>query len=228
MQAAKRMQRYLAASAVLILATVATTAYAWQAPTDATPRVALLQNAKPVNDLDGGEPGPELDAEASPATAEINTLDSTDVQLNALPEGQLDSLLVNGSLPEEFDTLEPTVDLEDETDIGSIAFSTDITDDYQAIDPLRRFAKGYFTLYATFAYEQMVDGMVWSWVWRRNGEIIDDGNQVWNYGNDGPGYVYFQPEEGFGLGEYILDVWVNGEQLAQSNFSVIDTISAGN
>ena len=41
-------------------------------------------------------------------------------------------------------------------------------------------------------------------------------NELWTYGKDGPGYIYFSPEEGFQFGEYSLEVWVNGEMLAQS------------
>ena len=70
--------------------------------------------------------------------------------------------------------------------------------------------------------------MTWSWVWRHNNQIIDGGNQLWSYGEDGPGYVYFQPEEGFQLGEYSLEVWVNDAMMAQSNFMVVDGITASN
>jgi hypothetical protein len=138
------------------------------------------------------------------------------------------TLLPSTSLPSEYDQLEPWVQLNKSTIIDGITFSTDITGDYQALDPSRRFTQGFFTLYATFAYDQMSDGMVWSWVWRRNDDVIDGGNQVWSYGNDGPGYVYLRPEEGFGLGDYFINIWVNGEQMAGSNFTVIDSISANN
>ena len=74
----------------------------------------------------------------------------------------------------------------------------------------------------------MVDGMSWSWVWRRNGAVIDGGNQIWAYGDSGPGYVYLRPEEGFDLGEYSLEVWVNGEIMALSDFMVTDSVSASN
>lgn len=226
-QAAKKMQRYLAASISLILATVATTAYSWQAPADSTSRVALLRHAKPALDGNLIEVEPELSAEASPAAVEINTLAFGDTAAAGIIDQQA-MLLPSTSLPGEYDQLEPSVQLNKATTIDSIAFSTDISGDYQALDPSHRFTQGFFTLYATFAYEQMADGMVWSWVWRRNGDVIDGGNQVWDYGDEGPGYVYLRPEEGFGLGDYFVDIWVNGEQMAGSNFTVIDSITANN
>lgn len=226
-QAAKKMQRYLAASAALILVTIATSAYAWQAPADSTYRVALLRYAKPALDPNLTEVEPELSSEASPAAVEINTL-TLDDAAEAGTFDQQESLLPSPSLPSEYDQLEPSAQLNKLTTIDGLSFSTDITGDYQALDPSHRFTQGYFTLYATFAYEQMTDGMVWSWVWRRNGDVVDGGNQVWSYGNEGPGYVYLRPEEGFGLGDYFIDIWVNGEQMAGSNFTVIDSISASN
>jgi hypothetical protein len=65
-------------------------------------------------------------------------------------------------------------------------------------------------------------------VWRHNNQVVDGGNQVWSYGDEGPGYVYFQPEEGFQLGDYSLEIWVNDALMAQSNFTVIDSVSATN
>jgi hypothetical protein len=226
-QAAKKMQRYLAASIALILATVATSAYAWQAPADSTSRVALLRHAKPALEPNLTEVEPELNAKASPAAVEINTL-ALGETAEARTIDQQATLLPSTSLPSEYDQLEPLVQLNGSTTIDGVTFSTDITGDYQALDPSRRFTQGYFTLYATFAYEQMSDGMVWSWIWRRNGDVIDGGNQVWGYGDEGPGYVYLRPEEGFGLGEYFMDIWVNGEQMAGSNFTIIESITANN
>jgi hypothetical protein len=226
-QAAKKMQRYLVASITLILATVATTAYAWQTPADSTSRVALLQHAKPVQGPNLTEAEPELNAEASPSAVEINTLALGDTAEAGTIDQQA-TLLPSTSLPNEYDQLEPSVQLNESTTIDGITFSTDITGDFQPLDPSHRFTQGYFTLYATFAYEQMADGMVWSWVWRRNGDVIDGGNQVWDYGDEGPGYVYLRPEEGFGLGDYVMDIWVNGEQMAGSNFTIIESITANN
>jgi hypothetical protein len=34
----------------------------------------------------------------------------------------------------------------------------------------------------------MADGMVERGVWRHNGEVID-GNELWAYGDDAPGYI---------------------------------------
>jgi hypothetical protein len=71
--------------------------------------------------------------------------------------------------------------------------------------------------------------MEWAWVWRHNGKVVSGGNELWNYGDDGPGYVYLNPEEGFQAGEYKVEVWVNSELLTSSTLVINNAaISAGN
>ena len=217
------MQSYAVATIGLIIATLLTTAYAWHAPEDNTPRVAILQHAKPAPVIFA--PASEVIADASPAAVEISlsspSLASESSAISSDP-------LLRSELPETYNQLNPTVELRDATVLGDIFFSTDITSKYEAVNPGRRFTEGFYTIYATFSYEGLADGMVWSWVWRHNGQVIDGGNQVWEYGSDGPGYVYIKPETGFALGEYALDVWVNGELFTQSSFTITEGVSATN
>lgn len=131
------------------------------------------------------------------------------------------------TLPPEFDKLTSNVDLRDRTDIGALSFSTEIDEfDLIALSPGRLFDTGFYTIYATFEYDQMADGMVWSWVWRRDGQVISGGNEEWVYGNDGPGYVYLNPIEGFDEGEYTLEIWVNSELLSSANMFITNDIAA--
>ena len=62
----------------------------------------------------------------------------------------------------------------------------------------------------------MIDGRAGAWVWRYNGEVIGGGNELWTYGEDGPGYIFLNPETGFGPGDYTLEIWINGELMAYS------------
>jgi hypothetical protein len=221
------MQRHLASSLVLILITVVAAAYAWQAPEDTTTRLAPLSHAKVKSEsVAAAEEADSLD-DVSPANVEISTVPTFGKSAGSAPDSAAslqDSLI----LPEQYDQIDSASELGENTALGSILFSTDISEDYEAVAPSTRFGKGYFTLYATFAYEEMTNGMSWSWVWRRNGEVIDGGNQKWSHGENGPGYVYYRPESGFDLGNYTLEVWVNGDLMAQSSFTVTDAISANN
>ncbi|UCG24718.1 MAG: hypothetical protein JSW55_01595 [Chloroflexota bacterium] len=220
------MQRYFVASLALLLVSVAISAYAWQIPQALPPQHARLNYAKPSPAGVAAENESTLLVDSSPAAVEISMSPATNGFAEIAPE--LSDPLLKPALPEQFNQVEPTADLQPGTAIGDISFSTEISNDYQALQAGRRFGKGFFTLYATFDYDGLADGMTWSWVWRHNNQVIDGGNQLWSYGEEGPGYVYFQPEEGFALGEYSLEVWVNDAMMAQSNFMVVDGITASN
>ena len=209
-QAEKRLQTYMSTSLVLLFLTVGVAAYAWQDPTDNTPRVAVLVNAKPP-----AEDVIEL-IQDSPETS-----DSVEL-VESLAQEQASDIPVSSkpTLPKAFDQYEPVSDLNENTVLGSLYFSTEVTDRYEPVDPNNIFAEGFYTIYATFEYEAMADGMEWAWVWRHNGEVLEGGNELWAYGEEGPGYIYLNPDEGFQNGEYTLDVWVNGELLTRSDMTI--------
>ncbi len=174
------MQRYLVATLVLLLLSVATTAYAWQTPQSLPPQHARLSYAKPSSAAVAVDE--TLLAESSPTAVEISL--SPVINRVAATASELSDPLLKPALPEDYDQLEPAIDLQLDTAIGDISFSTKISDDYQALEAGRRFGKGFFTLYATFDYDGLADGMTWSWVWRHNNQVVDGGKGV-----EGPGQV---------------------------------------
>lgn len=243
-QAAKRLQTYSSMSLLLIIVTAVTAAYTLQpSPVDDTPRVALLANTKPATEevraLLEASPlvveetaettGTEQEVISTTTAATTVTTTAAVAESQALPVSSESLLQAALTLPEEFDKLEPRVELKEDTKLGSISFSTQINREYEAVEPGSIFAEGAYTLYATFSYEAMENGMEWAWVWRRDGEVVGGGNELWNYGEEGPGYIYYNPEEGFQNGQYSLEVWVNGELLTRSNITINSAaVSAGN
>lgn len=225
-QAEKRLQTYSFASLCLIIATAVTAVFTLQAPQDTTSLVAVLTNSKPataeVMALVEAAPSIELVTEATTANIISTSNDPFGTDRDTLLETVL-------TLPKQFDRFEPTAELSKDTDLSPLVFSTKIDDDYQAINPEDVFEVGFYTVYATFAYEGMADGMEWAWVWRYEGDVVDGGNELWNYGDDGPGFIYFGPEEGFSAGDYSLEVWVNGELFVRDNITMTGSaLSAGN
>lgn len=224
-QAEKRLQTYSSVSLVLLLLTTGFVAYAWQPNHIEADRVALLSNTKPAQD--------EIVAllERSATTiAEVETAVADSLPIvEALRLDSSSAALTGPQLPTEYNRFEPVTSLNPDTSLGSISFSREISENYEPRYAAQLFPEGYFTLYATFSYEAMADGMAWAWVWRHNGRVVDGGNELWRYGSDGPGYIYFGPEEGFQLGEYSLEVWVNGE-LMTSSLAVMNSaaFAAGN
>lgn len=228
LQAEKRLQTYSFASLGLLAASVLFALYALRPPVDNTPLVAVLTNAKPVSDEVAALAIQEVAAvEFTSETAVTSQIVSTSndsflTDAQSLVEAKLE-------LPETYDRFEPKVDLNENTELGEISFSTKISDEYVAVDPTNIFAVGSYTVYATFSYDGMADGMAWAWVWRYDGEVVDGGNEYWEYGADGPGYIFYNPDEGFRAGEYTLEVWVNGELLTRSNLRMTgSTLSSGN
>lgn len=206
--------------------------YALRPPVNNTPLVAVLTNSKPVSDevasLGNSATANDIVGLTSETavTSQIVSTASGEPLFLADAENLVQSALL---LPEAFNRFEPKVDLNDNTELGTINFSTKIDDEYQAINPTNIFAVGSYTVFATFSYDGMADGMAWAWVWRHDGEVVEGGNELWAYGQDGPGYVYYNPEEGFRAGEYTLEVWVNGELFTRSNLRMTgSTLSSGN
>lgn len=226
-QAEQRLQTYSFASLCLIVVTVVTAALTLQKPTDQNPLVAVLTNTKPASQ--------EIIAlvEAAPII-DIVTEEDLSVQLTSAgnqPFGEDGDALLQSvlTLPEEFDQFEPTAELNEDTFLSPLVFSTKIDEEYKAIAPTDIFSVGKYTVFATFDYAAMADGMEWAWVWRHEGEVVEGGNELWDYGDDGPGYIYFNPEEGFRAGKYSLEVWVNGELFSQADLTMTGSVlSSGN
>jgi hypothetical protein len=210
-QAEKRFRRYSSATLLFLLIAATTVVYGIQTPpVDQTLRMAMLANRKPPTEevVRLVDRAAIVDAEIQAVTEELLTASEASAKVEIIEN--------TTALPAEYDKFEPTISLQDNTALGNIAFSTDVDDEYQAVKPTEIFAEGNYTLYATFSYDDMADGMSWAWVWRLDGEVVEGGNELWAYGADGPGYIYLSPEEGFQNGRYSLDVWVNGELLTSS------------
>jgi len=230
LQAEKRLQTYSFASLGLLAVSVLFSFYTLRPPVDNTPLVAVLTNAKPVSDevaalTKPDSVGVEFVGETAVSSQTVSTVGNNPLFLT-----DADSLVQAAlTLPEEYNRFEPQAELKEDTELGTISFSTKIDNDYQAVDPTNIFAVGSYTVYATFSYDAMADGMTWAWVWRHDGEVVDGGNEVWEYGQDGPGYIYYNPEDGFRAGEYTLEVWVNGELFTRSNMRMTGSaLSSGN
>lgn len=225
LQAGKRLQTYFSTSLILFVISIGVGAYAWQEPVDATQRMAILANTKPVK-----EDIQELMSE-SPVVAPVPSLIDTPQESSTDTLAQLINVtdtftVTKPELPAAYNQFEATADLSESTELSSLIFSTEVSDDFQAQNPQKIFNEGFYTIYATFAYDGMQNGMEWAWIWRHNGTVIDGGNELWAYGEDGPGYIFLGPDEGFSAGQYSLEVWVNEELLTTSTIVVNGSAAA--
>lgn len=202
-QALQQMQSYSIVSLVLMMATIAVVTYAWSPAILSTPRTALLTNAKPLN--------------IAPARLTVS-----DNAIQAISDIARNTV---AAIPTQFSQLTPDSPLSLESGLDNVIFASGINDNYEPVGVHAIFGEGDFTLYATFDYSQMDDGMTWAWVWRQNGELVSGGEQTWDYGSEGPGYVFLQPEEGFVEGDYSLELYVNGELQTTSEVEISASVA---
>lgn len=234
-QAEKRLQGYMWATFLLIVSAGGTLALSQQAPPDNTVRMALLANAKPAAAAEAAPSPDDLPVISldSPALIEISARGSElseTVPISAplslaLERPGAQPLSLEPVLPDEFNQVEATEELTPTTEFTRLVFSTEINDDYDPVSPRRTFVQGFFTIYATFDYQGMAEGMEWAWVWRRDGEVVNGGNELWEYGSNGPGWIYYEPPEGFSPGEYTLEVWVNEELFQQASLTIENEVA---
>ena len=178
LQAGKRLQTYSSASLALFVITMVVGFYSWQEPADTTVRSAIISNSKPIPETAEEVESPSIveavDESISTETGFPLASDEVTDQLIAVADQPLIAAKI--ALPEDYDRFESQVALNDESNLGTLDFSTDVTEEYEAVNSRQLFAEGTYTLYATFDYEGLDDGMVWSWIWRRDGEILEGGN----------------------------------------------------
>ena len=211
-QAEQRMQQYGMAAFVLGIASTAIGFYAWNPPPNDELRMAYIEAVKPEK---VGSVSIEEEPEVTVALEQMGGIVSS-----SAPVAQV-AIEVEEGLPAQFaQQHDSLVKLSNDTRLGAISFAQEVDETYQPISPDDAFPSGAYRLYATFDYEQMADGMEWAWVWRYNGAVIDGGTEEWTYGEEGPGYVYFEPEEGFRPGEYELQIWVNETKLSEASVAV--------
>lgn len=129
-------------------------------------------------------------------------------------------------LPDSFSKLKPESQLNDDAKVAELTFSSDINDAYLPVQPSEEFTEGSIsTVYATFDYRSLENGNTWAWIWRQDGEIIGGGEKHWDYGNNGPGYVFMSPTTGIDKGDYSLEMWLNGELVAENSFEVTNSFA---
>jgi hypothetical protein len=93
---------------------------------------------------------------------------------------------------------------------SELLFCTRVTDDGRPINATDLVPTGHDTVYATFVYEGMQDGMPWSMVWMSGGKQIIDQQDQWRDGPQGRKAVKISNRKGLPEGEYHLVLGIGG------------------
>lgn len=123
-------------------------------------------------------------------------------------------------LPPTYNNIQPREEPGSDTKIGRFVFAQKIDEFYSPVDPLEKFPVNIDKLYATFDHFGMVDGTAWSFLWRRDGNVLDGGNELWEYGADGRGYMVLDLGNPLSEGRYSAEIWLNGKLVQREYVSV--------
>lgn len=92
---------------------------------------------------------------------------------------------------------------------------------YNPIDPATSFVNPILKMYAIFSYDKMVDGVQWTALWYRDGELVYFETKPWEGGTGGFGFSDWEPEpEAWLPGNYLVHIFVGLELKVSGEFSV--------
>ncbi len=99
-------------------------------------------------------------------------------------------------------------------------FSQQISRENQPVRPQEDFQLTSGKLYATFTYNNLVDGMRWTAIWYLGSEVICLETLPWDGGTGGYGYTECEPET-WKEGEYEVRIFFGEDWMTSSRFEVI-------
>lgn len=105
--------------------------------------------------------------------------------------------------------------------ISPLTFCQGFDINYRAINPNTVFRNPVGHLYGLFSYDKMADGVQWTALWYRAGELVYYETQVWNSGGGGFGFTDWaaQPEEWL-PGLYQVQIFIGLEFKVLGEFRV--------
>jgi hypothetical protein len=100
--------------------------------------------------------------------------------------------------------------------------SSDISADLRPVNPGRTFPAGIQRIYFFFEFGTMADGMSWSRVLLRNGEVVRSESEEWDRGPEGQAYHVFVAQGGWPGGSYEIRYYAGSRLLTTEVFSIIN------
>jgi len=107
-----------------------------------------------------------------------------------------------------------------EAAFGEITLARGITDDKKPKDPGTVFPAGISQLYAFFDYQNLSDGVLWTWVWYREGKEIGSESSLWEWGSYGTAWVFLKSVSGYSRGKYEVKLYIGDELKQAATFTV--------
>jgi hypothetical protein len=93
---------------------------------------------------------------------------------------------------------------------------------YNPINPATSFTNPIEMMYAIFSYDKMADGVQWTALWYRDGELVYFETKPWDGGTGGFGFSDWAPEpEAWLPGGYQVQIFVGFDLIVSGDFEVI-------
>lgn len=108
--------------------------------------------------------------------------------------------------------------------LGPIAFTTQVGDRREPVNPTTVFSDTVNRVYAAFPYSGMRNGLTWTQIWYFNDAEFSRGEETWEWGSADRSYVFTKP---VGAGNYRLELYVNDDLVASSAFTVRGPVAVG-
>jgi len=101
--------------------------------------------------------------------------------------------------------------------IAVITLAADKTDSGEPVDPGTEFPPGGHRVYLFVSYEGMTNGVAWTFVVYHEGKLLDQTTQLWEWGEKGRTYLYYQPPQGYEPGIHEMAIFIEShlQRIAQ-------------
>jgi serine protease Do len=107
--------------------------------------------------------------------------------------------------------------------LTDLIFSEGVTADDRPTNPTYLLPSGITDVYAFFDFESMSDGLAWRHVWSYEGEPLASNSETWSGGESGFAWVSLSAEAPLDPGAYRLELFVEGNLVAASDFTIAGT-----
>ena len=106
--------------------------------------------------------------------------------------------------------------------IAVITLAAGHDDSGAPVDPGTEFPPGDHRVYLFISYEGMANGVAWTFAIYRQGKLLDETTQLWEWGEQGITYLYYQPPQGYEPGVYEMAVFVESRLQGIAQFVITE------
>ena len=104
---------------------------------------------------------------------------------------------------------------------STLQFTQGIDENYVALSPGEAFENPVGHMYALFSYDQLTDGVQWTALWYRDGELVHFETEPWDGGSGGIGYTDWNPSSADWLpGNYQVQLFLGRDLKVVGGFLV--------